>query len=106
MTAWDTGDATKKINTMAKSFRLKLVYTHHAQEQMDRRNLTIGDLLHVMKYGFVLEEPEPSTRKGFYKYSIEGRTPNSGSRKLKLIVIPDEEKCGIKFITVMWKDER
>jgi len=73
---------------------------------MYERNLTTGDLLHVMKFGFVLEEPVPSTQDGFYKYSIEGRTPNSGSRKLKLIVIPDEVKCGIKFVTVMWKDEK
>jgi hypothetical protein len=58
----------------------------------------------VLKLGFVLEEPQPATRPGFFKYVIEATTPNSEGRTVAVVVIPDGA-CDLKMITVMWKDE-
>ena len=61
---WNPGDATDIIRAIANSeFTLHL--TDHAKEQMELRGLTTGDVLHLLKHGFVYEPPEPSTRKRF-----------------------------------------
>lgn len=70
---------------------------------MSERDLTTGDVLHVLKYGFVYDQPEQSTRPGYFKYLVEATTPNS-TRSVGVIVIPDG-KCELKIVTVMWRDE-
>jgi hypothetical protein len=72
---------------------------------MADRDLIVGDLMHLLKTGFVYEEPEPATRNGFFKYLIEGATPNSEGRTVRACVIPDGHR-EIKVVTVMWRDER
>lgn len=72
---------------------------------MAERNIVISDVLFVLKWGFVLAEPEPSTRQGLYRYAIDSKTPNSDSRDMRLILVPDPERTLIKIITVMWVDE-
>lgn len=73
---------------------------------MFERGLITSDLLFVLKNGFVYEPPEEeSTVKGFYKYKVESQSPNSGSRTLRVIVVPDPKSCQIKLITIMWRDE-
>ena len=72
---------------------------------MAERDLFVGDILHVLKFGFVYSEPEPSSQPGLYKYRIETRTPNSDNRTVRLVVIPDPEKLWVKNITVMRADE-
>jgi hypothetical protein len=37
---------------------------------------------------------------------MEGKTPNSDTRFVKTIVIPDLDAQAIKVVTVMWKDEK
>lgn len=83
---------------------LTLSLTTHAREQMDRRGLIVGDVLHVMRVGFVYDEGEPSTRPGLYKYRMESVTPNSNGRTVRIVVIPSNT-CAVKIVTVMWKDE-
>jgi len=100
---WTAAHATASIRKCANSDDLDLHLTHHAMDQMEDRSLLIGDLLHLLKKGFVYDEPEPSTREGFFKYAIEGKTPNSGGRSVRAIVIPSGA-CGIKIVTVMWMD--
>jgi len=39
---------------------------------MEHRGLIMGDILHVLKNGFVYEKAQESTRSGCYKYKIEG----------------------------------
>ncbi|QYF86060.1 hypothetical protein KY493_09350 [Brevundimonas sp. PAMC22021] len=68
------------------------------------RDLLMSDVLHVIKRGFVLDPPRPSSRDGLYKYLIEATTPNSEGRKVGVVVIPDGG-CEMKLITVMWRDE-
>ncbi|WP_416878665.1 DUF4258 domain-containing protein [Litorimonas sp.] len=83
---------------------LDLVLTDHAKERLDERNITTGDILHIIRTGFVYDAPQPASRD-YYKYAIEGRSPNSNGRTIKLIIIPDVKACGVKLITIMWKDK-
>jgi hypothetical protein len=83
---------------------MNLNLTLHAKEQMRARDLIMGDLLHLLKTGFVYDEPEEATRPGLFKYSIEGTTPNSDVRLVKAVVIPDGGQ-ELKIVTVMWRDE-
>ncbi len=70
---------------------------------MAERDLVTGDVLHVLKHGFVYDDPEPSTQDGFFKYKMECRTPNSGGRVVRIVVIPSTGNA-VKLVTVMWKD--
>lgn len=78
---WSPADATDEIRRLADSEKTTFVYTTHAKEQMIDRDLIVGDVLYVMRNGFVYEVPEASTRNDLYKYKIESATPNSGNRK-------------------------
>lgn len=72
---------------------------------MLERDLLVSDVLFVLKHGFVYEPPEPSSRPELFRYKVETRTPNSGNRIVRVIAIPDEPRCWIKVVTVMWADE-
>lgn len=74
---------------------------------MAERDLIVGDVLHVLRYGFVYDEAEPSTREGYYKYTMESRTPNSNGRIVRIVIVPSlpGQTCEVKLITVMWADE-
>jgi hypothetical protein len=102
---WTTADATNYLNQLCGDIDLDVHLTNHAKERMDDRSLVVGDLLHVLKRGFVYEPPEPSTRPKFFKYAMRSKTPNSGSRDLCVIVIPDPANTAVKIVTVMWVDE-
>jgi hypothetical protein len=84
---------------------LDLRYTKHAKERMLERGLIVGDILHVIKNGFVYDEGEPSTRPGLFKYRMECVTPNSNGSTVRLVIIPCDSHS-IKVVTVMWADER
>ena len=71
---------------------------------LQERSLLIGDLLHVLKCGFVYEDAQKTSRKGLYKYKIECTTPNSGGRSVRVVVIP-YSSAALKIVTVMWADE-
>ena len=103
---WKPADATDKIRACAASEKLSIKLTLHADDQMNDRGLIMDDLLHLFRTGFVYEPPEPTTREGFYKYEMEGRTPNSEARFVRAVVIPDDAACSLKVVTVMWKDEK
>ncbi len=64
----------------------------------------MGDVLHVLKHGFVFEEGQPATQPGYFKYNMEGTTPNSGGRTVGVVLIPSSSNA-IKIVTVMWRDE-
>jgi len=71
---------------------------------MAERDLIMGDVIHVLKHGFVLEEGQPSTQTGLFKYRMQCTTPNSGGRLVCVVVIPTQA-CAVKIVTVMWVDE-
>lgn len=100
---WSTADATREINACANCATLNLTFVSRFKGRLRERGLIMGDALHVLRRGFVLEEPQPATR-GFFKYLIEGTTPNSEGRTVRVVVIPDGN-CMLKLITVKWRDE-
>lgn len=102
---WDKDHATDPIRAIARSRSLTLHYRLHARERLAERGLLMGDVLHVLKFGFIRQEPIPSTREGFMRYSMECKTPNSNGREVRVVVIPDKKRCDMKIVTVMWVDE-
>ena len=64
----------------------------------------MSDIVYIMLHGHIDDEPEESSRPGYCKYKICGKSPNSANREICLIVIPNPDKPAIKVITVMWKD--
>lgn len=101
---WSPADATKEINAIAISEKLRITYTAHALGQMADRDLIASDVLFVLKKGFVLEDGEQSTQTGLYKYCVQSRSPNSGSRTVRVVAIPEARSFWIKIVTVMWVD--
>ncbi|MBF0324243.1 hypothetical protein [Magnetospirillum moscoviense] len=59
----------------------------------------------MLKNGFVHAEAEPAKQVGLFRYAVEGTSPNSGGRTLRIIVIPSPCRAEIKVVTVMWADE-
>lgn len=102
---WKPADATTRIRTCAASDDLDLDVTDHAREQMRERDIIMGDLLFLLKTGFVYDAPVRATREGYFRYAVEGATPSSDGRSLRAIVIPSGG-CELKIVTVMWRDER
>ena len=77
--------------------------TAHAKEKMTARNITVPDLRAVLERGHVIEGPKAASR-GQCIYKICGKTPNSESRTVCVVVIPNPKRPAIKIVTVMWKD--
>lgn len=101
---WLPAKATTEINEIAQDRMCGVARTSHAKERLDERGLIMSDVLFVLKNGYVYEDPEPSTIDGLFKYKVEGQSPNSGSRYLGVIAIPDKSSCQIKIVTIMWRD--
>lgn len=102
---WDAGSATIEIRSIARNPKLNLTYKLHARERLSERGLILSDVLHALKFGNVYQTPIPATRPGHFRYRVECKTPNSGSRSIGVVVIPAKTGCLIKIVTVMWVDE-
>lgn len=102
---WTPAQATERIRVLGHAKALTLNYTVHARDRLTERDLVIGDILHLLKRGFVYESAQPTTRPTCFKYLVEGKTPNSGGRSVRAVVIPDWRNCECKIVTVMWVDE-
>lgn len=100
----EPGEATKLINAFAADMAMNLTWTLHGKERLRERGLIIADVMHVLCTGFVYAPPEPATRN-LWKYQIEGTSPNSGGRHIRIVVIPAGGPS-LKIVTVMWRDEK
>ena len=89
--------ATQQINELSK--------TVHAEERLTEREILSGDLLYLLRNGFIYDAPTQATQPNLWKYVIEGATPNSNSKTLCAAIIPDIEKGHIKIVTCYWKDK-
>lgn len=103
---WSKDEATDRIREIARSSRMDISYKLHARERLAERGLIVSDVLYVLKNGFVHIDPVPATRPGYNRYAMECRTPNSGGRDVRVVVIPDKKRCHLKIISVMWVDEQ
>jgi hypothetical protein len=101
---WTPPQATERIRHIA-SGSFDLSYKRHAQDQLSDRDLIAGDLLYLLRNGFVYNQPAEATKKPYWKYEMQCRTPNSKNREVRAVVIPDWKRKGIKLVTVMWADE-
>ena len=97
-------EATRLIHKKSRSRSFSLQITEHATDRLLERGLLVGDVLHLLKFGYVYEEGEPSTWEGFFKYKIDGTTPNSGGRMVRVVIIPLTMDA-VKIVTAMWRDE-
>ncbi len=95
--------ATHQLREYGASPDLDLYRTDHAKERMVERGLLMGDVLHVLKYGFVHNSGVSTSQVGHFKYEMECTTPNSGNRTVRIVVIPSRT-CAVKIMTVMWVD--
>jgi hypothetical protein len=96
-------DATAWIRSIAEGDPT-LPYTEHTRERMADRDIASGNILHLLRYGFVLNPGQPTRAPGLFSYEVEGRTPNSGGRSVRVVVIP---QVGVlKIVTMMWVDEQ
>ena len=102
---WSIETAECRIHAYART-DFDLAYTMHAAERLRERDILISDVNHVLMHGYIGEEPVESSRRGYCKYKICSKSPNSGNREICLIVIPDPQRSAIKVVTVMWKDLR
>ena len=102
---WEPAVATEQIRAIANDKRLTVSYKLHAKERMAERNLILSDVLYALKNGFVYNRPVPATRPDLFRYRIDCRTPNSGSRSIGVVVIPSKAGCLLKIVSVMWVDE-
>ena len=97
--------ATEKIRKLAHNLNFDLHASIHALDQMQERDLLVGDALDILKKGFVYEDAEPASQDGYWKYKMIGITPNSYNREVAVIVIPDFSTIAIKLVTIFWVDE-
>jgi hypothetical protein len=102
---WSPAQATERIRAISLDEDFIISLTGHARGQIAKRDLISGDVHYLLENGFVHRQADPSTNPNFYKYQIEGDTPNSESRKVRAVVIPDWQSKEIKIVTVMWVDE-
>jgi hypothetical protein len=101
---WKPADATDAIRSLAHESAMTLDLTAHARDQLAKRDLIVGDVLHVLKHGFVHDNPEPATRANCFKYKMVATSP-AGPRAVRVVVIPWVEPPELKIVTVMWRDE-
>ena len=97
--------ATEKIRELGNNARLNIAYMEHFRQRLLDRDLIVSDALFIIRKGFIYSHPEKASQTGMFKYAIETRTPNSGNRTVRAIIIPDFERVWIKFVTIMWADE-
>ncbi len=103
---WNPRKATEEIRKVAKNERLDLCYTNHARDRLEERGIVTRDILYLLQNGFIHKEAKKTTRRNCFKYTIEGKTPNSNNRTLVAVVIPKRRSPFIKIITIMWKDKK
>ena len=100
---WNPGVATEEIRRLARSDKMRLARSPHACEQMSDRGIFMGDLLQVLKNGFV--KSAAIRDGGFFRYAIDGSTTNS-KRMIRVVAIPKVQRFLLIVVTVMWVDAR
>ena len=102
---WSPRDATENIREMSKHPAFSIAYKLHAKERLRDRGMILPDVLFLLRTGFVLTEARPAKTNGYFRYEMQGVTPNSERRKICCVVIPNYKQCSLKVVTVMWLDE-
>lgn len=102
-------DATRFVNALARGDNFSINLSFHAKKRLQERNLISGDVLYLLKNGFVHSKGQKADGKAknnndIFKYIIEGSTPNSNGRFICAAIIPAPDES-VTILTVYWKDE-
>ena len=104
-TALMPAKATEKIRELAADDLTNWVQRIHFKKRLLERSLIVADVRYLLKHGYVYDDAEESSQDGFWKYKVEGKTPNSHNWSLVVVIVPDFDTKMIKFITIFWKDK-
>ena len=102
---WNPTDATYALREMGRHPALSLAYKVHATQRKAERGLLTSDVLYLIRKGFVYATATPATQHGYFKYTIQGTTPNSNGRQVAAVVIPNANTMTMKIVTLFWVDE-
>ena len=111
----DLSYMTGTINTMARNGMFDLCYTGHCVERMKERNITVSDIVFVLKNGIIEAyqgQAEHESSKKIHKYKITGPYlgDDAGDRNISLIILVEVDRFKNpaikvqKIITTMWRD--
>ena len=90
-----TGDQAKRL--LCESIRGGyVIYSKHFKEELINDGLTIGDILLVCRSGAISMAPERDSKRGVWKYRIEGLTAD---RDLVAVVFTFDPQKRAVFIT-------
>lgn len=96
--------ATERIR-YATSLEVGIGYPWEQAGKLLDMGLLIGDVLHVLKRsGAVYDEGRTASRLGAFCYFMDGTSPNSGGRVVRIEVIISPSPMVIKVNRVMWRD--
>lgn len=102
---WTPADATYAIREVGRHPALSIAYKLHATLRLVERGIIVSDILFILRNGFVYDHAVPATQKGYFKYVIRCKTPNSEGRELAAVVVPNSNTMSVKIVTVYWVDE-
>ncbi len=82
---WKGANAADKIRHIGRGAKLDLSYSIHFKERLSERDLTMADVLYLLKNGFVYDAAEPATQPGLFKYKMnqnpQFREPDCSPRR-------------------------
>ena len=97
-------EATDRIR-YATSLEVGIGYRWEEAQNLLNMGLQIGDVIHVLKRsGRVYEEGRPSSRFGAFCYCMDGTSPNSRGRVVRIEVIMSPSPMELKVNRVTWRD--
>lgn len=78
---WSISEAETQLHAYAvlDGDELEFAFTSHAAARMEERGIIVSDILHFLATGRIYDEPTASTRQGYCRYKICGKSPNSGN---------------------------
>ncbi|OUD09054.1 hypothetical protein BVC71_10090 [Marivivens niveibacter] len=103
---WSPTNATYAIREIGQHPALSLAYKVHATQRLLDRGITTSDVLYLLRNGYVYDDPSSATQHGYFRYKIQGKTPNSEGRDVAAVVVPNYNTKTVKVVTVMWVDEQ
>ena len=105
---------TGAINMMARDDDFDFCYTKHCLERTKERNITVSDILFILKTGLIQEyqgQAEHPSNNKIHHYKITGQALN-GNRDISLVILVEINRFknpAIKvqeIITTMWSDKK
>lgn len=88
MGPWRRTVATDIINYQAKNIDTSHTLSASVKSFLAEKGLSIFDILNVLENGTVVQEPQPTSRSKFFKYTVIGQTLDNLNLDLAVTVVP------------------